>query len=155
MQTQQFSVRAMPPTGYERRFRAGRAWGKEATIVTVVDKPAPARFDTDRDGKRFVTHSNEVSPEQLQALMADSHFAVSPVGSPDASATELNAAKARVLELHKEIEQLKLEFQGAIEEHKAFRAGAMKDAEEQAGKIVQLQSQLKDAQSMLTPKGKK
>lgn len=150
----QFEVRAMPPSGHDRRYRAGRSWGKSPTIVKVVDNPTPPRIEKDRDGHEMRTYSDEISPAGLEALRRDPHFSVVPKDGPGGDALEVNALKAKILEQQLELDQERAEKAGLLEEHKAFRSGSMKDAEEKAARIVQLEQELAASRSALAPKKK-
>ena len=150
----QFSIRAMPPGGAARRHRIGRSWGSDPVIVTVVDSPSPPREDKDRDGKKFLTFSNEISPAQLEAIRADPHFAVSPVGGA-ADPLQLNEAKAKAIALEEQLVEARRCLAELAEEHKAYRSGVMKDAEDKGAEIVRLQQELAEARSAVASKTKR
>ncbi len=143
----EFTVRAMPAQGLDRRFRAGRPWGKNPVNIKVVDNPTPTRIEKDRDGREMRTYSDEISPKDLEALRADPHFAVVPVGANDGAALEVNAAKAEVIKLAGELEAARRELQGVVEDHKMFQSASLKDAEEKGALIAKLQNDLAAAQS--------
>lgn len=134
---QQFSVRAIPPPGLDRRFRAGRSWGKDAEIVSVVDVPKEA---------------NELSPVQLEAIKADRYFSVIPLGAVDADAHAMNAAKAKIVALETDLAAARSEIAGLVEENKALRLDAMKGAEEAGAKIARLEVEVADARGALASK---
>ena len=140
MLDQQFSVRAMPPAGFSRRFRAGRPWGKDPVSVKVVETPAPNRIDQDVHGNKYVTYSNEITPKDLELIVADTHFSVSPIGAgSETDPLQINATKAAAISLAADLEKAKLEIAGLSEDAKRFRVVSMKEAEEKATKIAKLE----------------
>lgn len=149
MNEQVFVIRAMPPGGLPRRFRAGRAWGKDPVTVTVVENPAPDRTEKDRDGRVMITYSNQITPTQLEQLRADPHFAVSALGPAGADAGEMNEAKAAVVALEQQLLESRRELAGALEDMKALRLQASKEAEEAGDRIMALEQSLADAKSQL------
>lgn len=145
METQKFSVRAMPAQGHDRRWCARRPFTREATEIVVVDEPKPNIM---KDGK-IVAFSYEFSPAELMELSNDPHIALSSVGSGDADPLELNAAKAKILELEKKVVEARRESQGEIEDLKAARVSTLKQFEEATAKVVHLEQQLASANAQL------
>lgn len=149
MSEQSYVIRAMPANGAMHRHRIGRPWGKEPVTVTVVDKPAPPSVHKDRDGRVMTSFSNEVSPTQLEELKRDPHFAVSAVGPAGADAGEMNEAKAAVLKLEEQITELRRELAGSLEDMRAVRQQASKEAEVAGERIMELEQLLADAKAQL------
>jgi hypothetical protein len=112
---EKFSIRAIPPTGFSHRYRAGRKWEKEATIVKVVANPAPHRVDKDRDGNSIVIYSDEISPKDLESLKSDRYFAVVPAGMADPGSLALNAEKVARMKAEEEAAALRKELADARE----------------------------------------
>jgi hypothetical protein len=149
-----FAVRAIPAPGHVYRRRAGRAWSKEPTIVKVVDDPKPPHVELDRDGKKIVTLSDEISPKDLAALQADPHLAVVPYGrGADAGdSIEVNQLKAENIRLQEELEKTRRAQQDAVEEIKLVGDTARKLAEENGIRIARLQTELEAAHAQLAKK---
>lgn len=155
MDGQQYVVRAIPAPGHEKRFRIGRAWGKGPVTVKVVDNPAPPRVSRDRDGREFVAHSDEISPVQLAALLADVRFAVTPVGDGETDANTVNELKVKILKLEEQLSAARLAHQGEIEDMKREHARVSAAAEESAAHGRKLVQELADAKAQLNEKRSK
>ncbi len=161
MEAQQFSVRAMPAPGHDRRWCAQRPFTRETVTVTVKDNPKPHVREIDKaTGKpsetgKILAYSYEITPAELEELRADPHIAVSVLGSGDADPLELNAAKAKIIELEAKLEKARKDHQAEIEELKAFRVGSMQQAEEAGKRASHLEQQLAAANVQLVEKGKK
>jgi hypothetical protein len=145
----QISVRAMPAPGHNFRRRAGRAWTKDPILLNVVDQPKAPRVTLDQEGRSVVTYSNEISPIDVEALKADRFISVTVVGGEQGELSEMNALKARLVDLDEQIKNAHLNHQADIEELKALRVSSMKQAEESGAKIVQLEGELRQAQSAI------
>lgn len=141
-----FSVRAIPAPGHNHRRRAGRAWGKDPSIVRVVDEPAPPRLEKDRDGKQIVIHSDEISPAQLVMLQADPHLAVVPHGKGGsvglADSLEIADLKSQLVKLQAALEGARKELADHVELLKIERDTSRRGAEEAGGQIVRLEGEL-------------
>ncbi len=155
MGDQEFIIRAMPAPGHTRRFRGGRPWGADPVKVKVVDAPAPARIDRDRDGREIITHSNEISPLQLAALQADRCFAVSAVGDGETDASSINALKVRIIDLEKALADERRDHQAALEDLKSHRSADIREAEESAARGKKAEQDLLDAKGQLAEKRNK
>lgn len=150
---QQFTVRAIPAPGHTHRRRAGRAWGKDKAIVTVVDAPRPPRNEKDRDGKTVVIYSDEISPDELAMLQADPHLAVVPhrvSGAEASDALEIAELKIKLSKLEGELAAKHKDLQDAAELLKIERAGSRQGAEEAGGRIVQLEGELQTMRGQLS-----
>lgn len=144
-----YVVRAMPPRGAERRFRAGRAWGKEPTVVEVVDNPEPPQKERDRDGRLVVVPSNQISVKDLAALQADGHFAVSPFGESGFDADDVAALKLRAIKLEEQLLDARRELAGYAEQMRAVRSVSSNEAAEAGAAVARLQHELGDVRAQL------
>jgi DNA-directed RNA polymerase specialized sigma24 family protein len=149
---QRFSVRAMPAPGHTHRRRIGRAWGKEPTIVYVVDEPKPARIELDRDRQKIVTFSDEISARELETLQGDPHLAVVPVGDGASESLEVNKLKAELMKMADELAKARAEQQDAVELAKLHGEAAGKQAEESSKRIAMLETELSQARAALSKK---
>ena len=166
MQNPQFVIRAMPAMGFSHRWCAQRPWGKEHVTVSIVDESKPPAIGPNGDPlPRYATvdaqknvryeYGNEITSADLEELRADPHISVSIAGSADGDPLELNTAKASMLEASRKFEQARKEHQAEVEELKAFRAGAIKQAEEAGLRAAKLEQELASAQAQLAERGKK
>jgi hypothetical protein len=131
-------VRAMPAAGHVRRWCAQIPWGKARIPVKVVERP-------DRNAVSPI----EISPHQLKELQADPHIAVEIPGTGDA--LEINALKARRLELEQQLAKARRDHQGEIEDLKAKIALDEKHVEELGAKAQTLQVDLARLNAELAP----
>jgi len=155
METQtQFSVRAIPPTGFDSRHRAGRKWGKDATIVKVVDSPAPPRIDKDRDGKDVVVYSNEISPADLELLKADRFFSVVPVGANGPASSKENELKVALAKAEAELVEARKEIAGLREEIAQYRTVTQGELEKAGAKVAAAEAEAANAKANLSKRAK-
>lgn len=163
----QFTIRAMPAMGFSHRWCAHRPWGKAAITVSVVEVDVPRfvdasgetlpRYATGRneDGKVIYAYGDNITVDDLEELRRDPYISVSITGAADGDPLELNSAKAELLRMQRENEQLRKELQAEVEQAKAYRAGAQKAIDEAGAKAAQSDQQLATAQAQLTAKAKK
>lgn len=149
MQSQRFTVRAMPAMGFSHRWCAQRPWGKEPIDVVVVDAPAKPIERTDDEGKKRYSYGPEISAAELEELRHDPHIALSIAGSGESDPLELNAAQAKIFELEKKVVEARREAQGEVEALKASYQTSQKQYEEATAKVHLLEQQLAGFQAQL------
>jgi hypothetical protein len=154
-QPTQFSVRAIPPMGFDSRHRAGRKWGKDAIIVKVVDVPTPPRVDKDRDGKDIVVHSNEISPADLEVLKADRFFAVVPVGANGPASSKENELKVALAKAEDDLAEARKEIAGLREEIAQYRTVAQGELEKAGAKVAAAEAEAANAKAQLSTASKR
>lgn len=149
MNEQIASVRAIPAPGHKYRRRAGLAWAKEPAKIRVVDEP---RKDAGPDGVI------ELSPAQMQALLADPHIAVSFLGADSAaSPEEMNALKADAVKMAADLGEARRDLAFAQEEMARLREGkqsAEDDLRRAGEKVRALEEQLSTARAQIVKGGK-
>ena len=152
-----YTVRAMPAQGHERRWCAQRPFTRDLIEVVVVDKPAPHVHvrENGRETAKIAAYSYEVTPLELEELKRDRHLVVQVKGNPDADPGELNAAKARAMELEQKLTALALEHSERVEECKQLRIGALQRAEVTGGQLAAMQQEIENLRSQLSEASRK
>jgi hypothetical protein len=129
MSYQMAIIRAMPAQGHSRRWCAQRPWSKALTEVKVVEMPNPK-----------ATAPMEISVKDLIELQADPHIAVQLAGT--SGSLELNTAKAQLLELEKQLVDVRREAQGEVEDLKAKISQDERRSTELGAKAETLQAEI-------------
>jgi hypothetical protein len=150
MSEQLYSVRAMPPRGFDRRWCAGRPWTSKEVIVKVVDTVPPFDPQNPYSAKAIEASEIEISPLDLETLKKDRHIAVAIAGAPATDQLEMNAAKAHALELEEETKRVRAEHGDLVEELKRFKAVSQKEFESLGAKLAATENDLASARAQLS-----
>jgi hypothetical protein len=146
---QEIVVRAMPVHGHEFRRRAGRAWGKQAVTVKVVENPKPHQY---REDGTIAAYSDEISPADYKELTEDQHLAVFAKGDPNAG--DMLGAQAEIGERDKEIRKLRKDLADAQEASDLERKATSKEIEDLGFKLAEAQAEAEKLRAQLGKKKK-
>lgn len=154
-------VRAIPMTGYSRRWcgsekwvedkvarpntteKHGLPWPDAEVRVSIVDEPKP--FDPNVNGGVPI----EISPTTLQMLERDPRMAVRVLSGDGGDPAEIIHVKASVTKLEGDLAEARREASGLIEQLKSLKAVSDQQITDQASKIALLEHELASARAQL------
>lgn len=134
---QEVVVIAHPAQGHERRWRAGRAWGRDPQTVTVVKA----------DPKKVKLEPNEITVEQYAAMKKDPHLNVVPKGEQTDATLSL---QAQIEEKDKQIVELRTKLAERDEALDQHRGAVERNLGESAARIQQLEEEVEQLRAALS-----